>query len=783
MRHLYLIALAAGILSIASADDFTGARVSVSPAEKQISHGIVWQKENKESVYETVTRDGKTAIREKKMMYFAVTDERFKKGALPLLRIDIAYFDEGKGVIVMKYDSSDASINPGPNAGVWKGKKALTLTDTRTWTNASIFISDAYFAGRCNGGDFRFECKTPLIISAVTITAADDASQEKARMRTNNAAPAVEQFTLTYDEVVAKLAFYVGIAKENTAASTLTGSVMCGYQGWHGAPGDGSGRGWVHYQEHITFEPGDCHVDYWPDVRGFDADEKYATPFKHRDGSTAYVFSAMNRKTVDRHFAWMEDNGIDGAFVQRFASVVKNPATLYKNNTVLMNVRAAANARGRSYAVMYDLSGAKDTDILINDWKILVSKMGIGKDPNDKAYQRHNGRPVVALWGLFADREYSIATFERLVDFMKNDPVHGGFSIKLGVNNNWRTGTGANADRVRKIIAQGDIVSPWTVGRYSSIDQAELFYAFNNKPDQDWCRANGKDYMPVIFPGFSWYNMHDGATPLGAIPRLQGRFFWKQITLAKEAGASMLYVAMFDEIDEGTAIYKVDNDPPVCDGTVTKFLDYEGLPNDQYLWLSGMAKKLLANGIPPTALPPARKGVSISYKPLDANGLAPGLNEISVILEKQQISRGIIMQERGIETLNIPVTRNGRSGWMSKALGDKDGGRKVYLKIDYSEFRGKTVPPLTLEIDYFDDCAATVRVVYDSRDFSYNPGTANPGAWKEAGSFQTGTGGAWKTAAITVSDPLFAGRCNGNDIRLEFGAGADLVIGAVRLKK
>ena len=43
--------------------------------------------------------------------------------------------------------------------------------------------------------------------------------------------------------------------------------------------------------------------------------------------------------------------------------------------------------------------------------------------------------------------------------------------------------------------------------------------------------------------------MKPGA-PLNDIPRLQGRFFWSQITAAKRAGADMLYVAMFDEVDE-----------------------------------------------------------------------------------------------------------------------------------------------------------------------------------------------------------------------------------------
>src|SRR5512141_361296 len=31
-------------------------------------------------------------------------------------------------------------------------------------------------------------------------------------------------------------------------ATTLTGKVMCGYQGWFTAQGDGAGRGWTHWR-------------------------------------------------------------------------------------------------------------------------------------------------------------------------------------------------------------------------------------------------------------------------------------------------------------------------------------------------------------------------------------------------------------------------------------------------------------------------------------------------------------------------------------------------------
>ena len=53
----------------------------------------------------------------------------------------------------------------------------------------------------------------------------------------------------------------------------------------------------------------------------------------------------------------------------------------------------------------------------------------------------------------------------------------------------------------------------------------------------------------------------------------------------------MIYQAMFDEVDEGTAIFKVTNDPPV--GGVNRWVTYEGLPSDFYLKLVGNATKEL----------------------------------------------------------------------------------------------------------------------------------------------------------------------------------------------
>ena len=63
-----------------------------------------------------------------------------------------------------------------------------------------------------------------------------------------------------------------------------------------------------------------------------------------------------------------------------------------------------------------------------------------------------------------------------------------------------------------------------------------------------------------------------------------------------------MYVAMFDEVDEGTAIFKCANDPPATEAT--PFVSYEGLPTDYYLRLTGLGAKMLRGELPEdTALP------------------------------------------------------------------------------------------------------------------------------------------------------------------------------------
>ena len=392
----------------------------------------------------------------------------------------------------------------------------------------------------------------------------------------------------------------VGPTAVPVSPSTLVGKVMCGYQGWFNAEGDGAKRGYNHWtRSGAKPAPGNVRIDLWPDLSEFPADERFPTDLRLADGTRAEVFSSYRRPTVLRHFAWMKEHGIDGVFLQRFISSLSRGTSLAVNNAVLENVRAGAALHGRVYALMYDLSGLKPghADALIDDWKKLLRDTRLTSDP---AYLHHHGKPLLALWGCgFKDDEKprpSLDDWRKILTFLKNDKESGGLALMLGVPSGWRTQTRDSIvdPTLLELIELADVISPWTPGRYRTPEAATAHAATVWQPDIAWCREHKIDFLPVAFPGFSWFNMK--GAPLDAIPRLQGRFFWSQVTAAKRAGADMLYVAMFDEIDEGTAIFKVTNAPPVGEGV--RFVTYEGLSSDHYLRLTGLAGKVIRGEIP-----------------------------------------------------------------------------------------------------------------------------------------------------------------------------------------
>ena len=400
-------------------------------------------------------------------------------------------------------------------------------------------------------------------------------------------------------------------SKEKTALyPSYKGLVMCGYQGWFRAEGDGAGSKWGHYGRNGKFDPKNLTIDIWPDVSEYK--KTYETDFINADGSKALVFSSVDESTSDLHFKWMKEYGIDGVFMQRFFGVTKNKDRAKTQDIVLKNAFKASQKYERAIAVMYDLSGLQpgedDCSSVIEDWKRLVDEMKVKDFGSKQTYLHHNGKPLVAIWGIgFPDRSYNIRDIgvNRLIDFLKNDPEYGGCSVMLGVPTYFRE---LNKDclpdpYLHELIESADIVLPWMVQRFTPLVHKPMDHIRDHViADIEWSKEHGVDYVPIVYPGFSWRNLSlnhpDLAryTAYGAIPRLGGRFYWDQFATMINAGAEMIYVAMFDEIDEGTAIFKVSDTPPNSDKA--KFIDNDGMPSDQYLWLTGEAAKMLRKETP-----------------------------------------------------------------------------------------------------------------------------------------------------------------------------------------
>jgi glycoprotein endo-alpha-1,2-mannosidase len=122
----------------------------------------------------------------------------------------------------------------------------------------------------------------------------------------------------------------------------------------------------------------------------------------------------------------MKEYGIDGAFVQRAVSTIKDPVGLHHTDQVLSNILKASKQYRRAIAIMYDFSGMNeqnnDCQVVINDWKHLVDSLRIACGGNEQTYLYHNGKPLVAIWGVgFPDRSNSLKETEKIIDFLKNE--------------------------------------------------------------------------------------------------------------------------------------------------------------------------------------------------------------------------------------------------------------------------------------------------------------------------------------------------------------------------
>jgi hypothetical protein len=134
-------------------------------------------------------------------------------------------------------------------------------------------------------------------------------------------------------------------------------------------------------------------------------------------------------------------------------------------------------------------------------------------------------------------------------------------------------------------------------------------------PDLAETKRLGLGYMPVIFPGFSWSNLQTRRgelklAVLNQIPRRCGNFLWHQIATLLGSGVNMLYGAMFDEMDEGTALLPMITRPDRLPAdTKMVYLNQDGcsVPADWYLRVAGAGADYLHKA----RTPPQRLGAVV----------------------------------------------------------------------------------------------------------------------------------------------------------------------------
>ena len=392
------------------------------------------------------------------------------------------------------------------------------------------------------------------------------------------------------------------------AQDEMKGKLMMGYQGWFLAQGDGSGpNDWRHwFSSRTNPSPEFFTIDMWPDMSEYT--DAYDTNMTYSNGSNAQLFSSHDLSTTRKHFEWMRDYNIFGVHLQRFLSETADPRFFEFRNNVLQNVITASNEYGRHFSVMYDLSGVADDgnlyNKLITDWEYLVDNYDVLNQPN---YVKEDGRPVVAIWGIgFKNRGLKPETFKAIIDYFHTnaDPKYRAY-VMGGVPDGWRTLSGSSESDAAwtDIYNSLDMISPWSVGRYSNNSGADNWNATRIVPDLQACEDIGVDYMPVIWPGFSWLNLKGGSEPINKIPRNKGEFYWRQAYNAIKSGSKYIYVAMFDEVDEATAMFKITEtkaELPVQAQDILVPLDIDGtkLPSDWYLQLADQTQRMLEGSIP-----------------------------------------------------------------------------------------------------------------------------------------------------------------------------------------
>ena len=375
-----------------------------------------------------------------------------------------------------------------------------------------------------------------------------------------------------------------------------------GYQGWFRAPHDTAGLGWIHWsRDRSMITPSTLSFDVWPDMAEYPTAYP-AAGFTLPNRTTATLFSSADASTVDVHFRWLKEHNIGGVWHQRFLVGLKGgTGALPSFNTtedVRHHIMEASVKHSRGFAMAYDTAGMPEADIfkvLTEDWVTLEAE-GL---PTHPQYLRYGGKPVVVVEGFYPGvgqhDPMTAQTGRKLVSFLRG---RGVFVVGLGTWT-WRTLEQQYSEDWKQLFRSFDAYVPWNIGNWlpnAKTGEKEANTQYWEEDAAEMAR-HGVLYVPSVYPGFSWSHLdHENCSAQALLPRYSGRFYWRQWYAASRLNLSSVYVAMFDEVDEGTAVFKIADAPAVP--TQSCFVGDKGCPSDWYLTLTtlGTAQLHTTNG-------------------------------------------------------------------------------------------------------------------------------------------------------------------------------------------
>ncbi|MBO5797781.1 MAG: hypothetical protein J6R77_05480, partial [Clostridia bacterium] len=412
--------------------------------------------------------------------YIAATDAK--------VRVTYTYYDGEAGSLTMAYNGAD-------NAAT--ATETVTLANSTFWKRKSVKVSDAAFTEAIDGG---FDLQ-------ITLEGADVAYITRVEVKLVTDSDVTEKDPPKFPAM--------------TDINNFEDKSVAGYQMWFTAsPGQ---SGWVHWaggnipsNDRISFE-------MWPDISEYPSSVLENTAFNNLgDGRPAQLFTSVKPETVDLHVSWMQDAGLDGFAIQRFYGKYNSGTERDYLNLVL--ARDAAEKYDRVFYVMYDMNGGLGdgnyaAEVLKSDFVRNVEQQGIIESTS---YAQMDGKPVVCMWGIDPGSD-SYTNHDATLEFICWLQDRGYYVVGGTSKNDWY-----NSNSFDDVYRQLDMISPWTVGRYSYNGVAD-WMRNSYTPTIAECEKYGIEFQPVVIAGGSWHNYNWGMP--NDQPHLAGNFLWRQIYL------------------------------------------------------------------------------------------------------------------------------------------------------------------------------------------------------------------------------------------------------------